>query len=39
MQVYNPQEIRQAHSQYLPHSRVSLEKKPNVEIRDKRTNF
>ena len=26
MQVCNPQEIRQAHSQYPPHSRVSLEK-------------
>ena len=26
MQVCNPQEIRQAHSQYPPNSRVSLEK-------------
>ena len=26
MQVYNPQEIHQAHSQYPPNSRVSLEK-------------
>ena len=26
MQVCNPQEIHQAHSQYPPHSRVSLEK-------------
>jgi hypothetical protein len=30
MQVYNPQEIRQAHSQYPPHSRVSLEKTPSL---------
>ena len=39
MQVYNPQEIRQAHSQYPPHSRVSLEKNPAVEIHDKQMNF
>ena len=30
MQVCNPQEIRQAHSQYPPHSRVSLEKTPSL---------
>ena len=30
MQVCNHQEIRQAHSQYPPHSRVSLEKPPSL---------
>ena len=30
MQVCNPQENRQAHSQYPLHSRVSLEKTPNL---------